>query len=66
MKTIAKKLVVDEQGAPQEVILPWATFCDIAETLGWDLDEEAEADLRATRRDLEAGHREAFQPLIPS
>lgn len=65
MKAIAKKLVVDERGTPQEVILPWATFCEIVETLGWDLDEEAEADLRETRSALEAGRREAFQPLPP-
>lgn len=63
MKAISKKIVVDEQGAPLEVILPWPVFCEIAETLGWDLDEEAETDLRASRRDLESGGDEAFLPL---
>jgi PHD/YefM family antitoxin component YafN of YafNO toxin-antitoxin module len=63
MKVVARKLIVDEQGKPKEVILAWSTFCEIAETLGWDLDEEAQADLRETRRDLEAGNGEAFQPL---
>jgi hypothetical protein len=48
-----KKIVVDEQGKPPEVIIPWSDFCEIAETMGWDLDSEAEADLRETRRDLE-------------
>jgi PHD/YefM family antitoxin component YafN of YafNO toxin-antitoxin module len=65
MNAISKKVVLDERGAPLEVILPWATYCEIAETLGWDLDAGAEADLHETRRDLEAGRREAFQPLTP-
>lgn len=63
MNAVPKKIVVDEQGKPLEVILPWAAYCEIAETLGWDLDEEAEADLRETRRDLEAGQHQAFVPL---
>lgn len=63
MNAIPKKIVVDERGVPLEVILPWSAFCDIAETLGWDLDAEAEADLQEARRDLEAGQHEAFVPL---
>jgi hypothetical protein len=63
MNAVPKKIVVDEQGKPLEVILPWAAFCEIAETLGWDLDDEAETDLRETLRDLEAGQRQAFVPL---
>ncbi len=46
-----------------EVILPWKTFQEIAEALGWDLDAKAEADLRQTRRDLAKGNRKAFVPL---
>lgn len=63
MNPVPKKIVVDEQGKPLEVILPWTAFCEIAETLGWDLGAEAEADLRETRRDLETGQRQAFIPL---
>ena len=55
--------MVDEAGKPVEVIVPWQDFCDIAEALGWDLDERAEADLRETLRDSKAGKREAFVPL---
>ena len=40
-----------------------AVFCELAEILGLDLDAEAEADLRETRRDLEAGRTDAFVPL---
>ena len=60
---IAKKVVINEQGTPIEVILSWKTFRQIAETLGWDLDEAAKADLRATRRDLAKRNRKAFVPL---
>jgi hypothetical protein len=63
MNAIPKKIVVNEKGSPVEVILPWSVFCDIAETLGLDLDAEAEADLRETRRDLEGGNADAFVPL---
>jgi hypothetical protein len=63
MSVVPKKIVVDEHGKPLEVIIPWSAFCEIAETMGWDLDAEAEADLRETRRDLEAGKSDAFIPL---
>ena len=63
MIKIQKKIVVDEHGAPKEAIIPWKQFCEIAEALGFDLDEEAEADLRATRRDLRRGKSKAFVPL---
>jgi PHD/YefM family antitoxin component YafN of YafNO toxin-antitoxin module len=60
---IQKKIVLDENGAPQEVIIPWAQFCELSEALGLDLDEEAMADLRMARADLEKGEKAAFAPL---
>lgn len=60
---IQKKIVVDEHGAPTEAIIPWKQFCEIAEALGFDLDEPARADLRATRRDWRQGKSSAFVPL---
>jgi hypothetical protein len=63
MNAIPKKIVVDEKGTPVEVILPWKVFCEVAETLGLDLDAEAEADLREARLDLETGKKDAFVPL---
>jgi PHD/YefM family antitoxin component YafN of YafNO toxin-antitoxin module len=60
---IQKKIVVDENGVPQEVIIPWAQFCELSEVLGLDLDEEAMADLRTARADLEKGDTAAFTPL---
>ena len=63
MTAIPKKIVVDEQGHPVEVIVPWAAFCEIAEAYGWDLDEAAKADLRQARADIDAKHPDAFVPL---
>jgi PHD/YefM family antitoxin component YafN of YafNO toxin-antitoxin module len=60
---IVKKVVVNERGTPVEVILSWKTFRQIAETLGLDLDGQAKADLRETRRDLAKRNRKAFVPL---
>lgn len=63
MIAIEKKIVVDENGLPKEVIIPWEQFCELSEALGLDLDEEAIADLRETRQDLEKGDKAAFTPL---
>ena len=60
---IQKKIVIDENGAPKEVIIPWAQFCELSDALGLDLDEEAMADLRAARTDLKKGDEAAFAPL---
>ena len=63
MIKIQKKIVVDEHGTPKEAIIPWKQFCEIAEALGFDLDDKARADLRATRRDFRRGKTSAFAPL---
>ncbi len=60
---IQKKIVVDENGAPKEAIIPWKQFCEIAEALGFDLDEKAAADLRAAKRDWRQRKTDAFIPL---
>ena len=66
MSAIQKKVVFDERGEPKEVIIPWAQFCELSETLGWDLDEEAMADLREAKRDWESGNHSAFVSLEES
>ena len=63
MTAIQKKIVVDENGEPLEVIIPWAQYCEMSEALGLDLDEEAQADLRDARADLLKGDKTAFTPL---
>jgi len=60
---LQKKIVVDEDGAPKEAIIPWKQFCEIAEILGFDLDDPARNDLRAVRHDLRRGKSKAFLPL---
>jgi PHD/YefM family antitoxin component YafN of YafNO toxin-antitoxin module len=60
---IHKKIVVDEQGKPQEVIIPWDEFQEIAEILGLDLDPEALEDLRQAREDRESNKRDAYIDL---
>jgi hypothetical protein len=60
---IQKKIVVDEHGEPKEAIIPWKQFCEIAEALGFDLDDAAVVDLRAARRDWRHGKAGAFLPL---
>ncbi|HUD45697.1 MAG TPA: hypothetical protein VMR33_02650 [Candidatus Baltobacteraceae bacterium] len=63
MIRIQKKIVVDEHGAPMEAIIPWKQFCEIAEALGFDLDEDAVADLRIARREWRQRKTDAFIPL---
>ena len=60
LKTVHKKLVVDEQGNPTEVIIPWAEIVEIAELLGLDLNEEAVRDLEQARHDRDTDKKEAF------
>ena len=64
MMNIHKKIVVDEQGEPQEVIIPWDEFQEIAEILGLDLDSEALDDLRQAREDREIGNQDAYIDLL--
>lgn len=63
MLSIQKKLVVDERGQPQEVIISWEQYQQIIEMLGLDLDDETIADLRAARQDWIAEKRDAYVAL---
>ena len=38
--TITKKIVLDENGEPSEVIIPYQQFVELSEALGLDLDEQ--------------------------
>lgn len=51
MINIDKKIVVDEQGLPQEVIISWKQYKEIEGILGLDLDERAIGDLRKAQKD---------------
>ena len=63
MITIHKKLVVNEQGKPMEVIIPWAEYKEMEELLGLDLDEKAIADLKQAQKDRANGKKEAYVDL---
>ena len=60
---INKKYIVDEQGNPKEVIIPFDDFRKIAELLGWDLEEGTVQQLCEARRDRERGNKEAYVDL---
>ena len=63
MLSIEKKVVVDDQGQPQEVIISWEQYQQIIEILGLDLDDEARSDLYQARRDRIAEKPDAYVPL---
>lgn len=63
MFAIQKKIVVDEQGRPQEVLISWEHYQQISEMLGLDLDEEAVADLRQGEWDRRMKNRGAYVEL---
>jgi hypothetical protein len=60
---IHRKLVVDDQGMPMEVIIPWKEYREIEELLGLDLDAAACDDLKKARQDREAKNKDAFVDL---
>lgn len=60
---VHKKIVIDEEGNPQEVIIPWDEFQEIAEILGLDLDSEALEDLKQAREDRESGKHDTYIDL---
>ncbi len=63
MMRIRKKIVIDEQGKPHEVIIPSDEFQEIIDLLGLDLDEEAIADLNQGRADRASGNLNAYIDL---
>lgn len=50
-----RKVVVNDAGTPQEVIIPWAEFQEIEEMLGLDLEAEVGEQLKEARRARESG-----------
>jgi len=60
---IHKKIVLDENNNPSEVIIPWDEFQEIEEILGLDLDKRAMNELREARRDRKSGKVDQYIPL---
>jgi PHD/YefM family antitoxin component YafN of YafNO toxin-antitoxin module len=60
---IHKKVVIDDAGTPQEVIIPWAEFQQIEELLGLDLEPEVAEQLEEAKRDRASGETSAYVSL---
>lgn len=43
--TISKKIVLDEQGEPSEVLIPYEQFMELAKRYGWDLEETSQIEI---------------------
>ena len=63
MKTLHKKLVINEKGKPMEVIIPWKEFKEIVELLGLDFDDNVIEDLKQAKKDRESGNKESYLDL---
>ena len=57
---IRRKLILDENGDPAEVVIPYAQFVEMIEIYGLDLSDSEESDLREALADSRTGRREAF------
>ena len=60
---IHKKVVVDDNGTPQEVIIPWSEFLQIEELLGLDLEPEVAEQLEEAKCDRASGEASAYVSL---
>ena len=58
--TITRKIVLNEQGQPSEVIIPYDQYIDIIESFGMDLSAQSQEDLRVAMDDSIHGRHEAF------
>jgi|LakMenE01Jun11ns_1017448.scaffolds.fasta_scaffold8291677_1 hypothetical protein len=63
MNEIAKRIVTDEQGKPLEVVIAWDVYQDLAERMGWDLEDEEGEDVHEALNAWRSGDRSAFVPL---
>ncbi|MFT5467624.1 MAG: hypothetical protein ACI8UO_002730 [Verrucomicrobiales bacterium] len=61
--SLTRKLVVNEQGDPLEVIIPYQEFVDFIEIHGLDLSEDEKAEILEAEADIESGTKDAFVSL---
>jgi len=61
--SITKKYIVDERGAPREVVITIEDYRKIEELLGWDLDEDAVSQLHQAKSDRENRVESAYVNL---
>lgn len=63
MLTVHKKIVIDDNGNPMEVIIPWEEYKEIEESLGLDLTQEAIEDLKQAKIDRDNSNKDAYVDL---
>jgi len=63
MISVHKKLIVNEQGKPTDVIIPWEEYKVIEEALGLDLEDAAIEAINLAKRDREDGKEDAYLDL---
>jgi hypothetical protein len=61
--TLHKKIVLDENGNPTEVIIPYNEFLELEEILGFDLEEEVKEQLRQAQKDREVFKNKSYVDL---
>ena len=59
---ITKKNVLDAEGKPSDVMIPYEQFIELSETYGWDLDDQEEEELKSALEDSRNENRDAFIP----
>ena len=63
MLTVHKKVVIDDNGNPMEVIIPWEEYKEIEEALGFDLTQEAIEDLKQAKIDRDNSNKDTYVDL---
>jgi len=60
MITIQKKVVIDENGNPTDVIIPWKQFKELEEILGLDFDEKTRDEIIKAKEERLKGRRDSY------
>ncbi len=63
MITFHKKIILDEDGNPAEVVIPYRDFLELEEILGLDLEKETVEHLKRAQHDRETLKDEAYVDL---
>ena len=63
MISVHKKIIVNEQGKPTDVIIPWEEYKEIEESLGLDLEDNAIEAINQAKQDRENGKEDAYLDL---
>ena len=59
-EALEKRILFNEAGEPEEVMIPYAKFIEFIEAYGLDLTDEELESIDEARRDIETGNSEEF------